>query len=153
LRRGFDARARNGKLRHLLLCALMLGLGFNIKMLQAYLALPAVEVAYLLFAKEPFLKRLGKSVLSLAVVLCVSLRGWRRWILRPRRIGRTLQLNQQHRNELIIGHNGLERIVGRTIGGGAGNAMGPNMLPNTAGGANSIFQGYARTACPARGWL
>ena len=62
------------KLRHLLLCALMLGLGFNIKMLQAYLALPAVAIAYLLFAQEPFWRRLGKSVLRSCRSACSFLR-------------------------------------------------------------------------------
>ncbi len=141
-----------GKRRHLLLCALMLGLGFNIKMLQAYLALPAVAAAYLLFAKEPFLKRLGKSVLSLAAVLCVSFA----WVAavditpaddRPY-VGSSTNNTVM---ELIVGHNGLERVVGHTIGGGAGNAMGPNSFQIPAGGANGIFQGVRPYGMPMPG--
>ncbi len=45
-------RAETGRLRHLLLCALMLGLGFKHQNAQAYLALPAVALAYLGFSQR-----------------------------------------------------------------------------------------------------
>ena len=40
--------AETGKLRWLLLCAVFVGLGFNIKMLEAYLVVPAYGLLYLL---------------------------------------------------------------------------------------------------------
>lgn len=42
--------AESGRLRWLLLCALLVGLGFNIKMLEAYLVVPALAAVYLLGA-------------------------------------------------------------------------------------------------------
>jgi len=42
--------AETGKLRWLLLCAAFVGLGFNIKMLEAYLVVPAFGAVYLLGA-------------------------------------------------------------------------------------------------------
>ena len=141
-----------GKLRHLLLCALMLGLGFNIKMLQAYLALPAVALAYLFFSKEPFLKRLGKSALSLFVVIAVSFAWVAAVDLTPPEdrpyVGSSTNNTVM---ELIVGHNGLERVVGRTIGGGAGNSMGPNSFRIPAGGANNILQGVRPYGMPMPG--
>ncbi len=130
------------KLRHLLLCALMLGLGFNIKMLQAYLALPAVAIAYLLFAKEPFWRRLGKSVLSLALVLVVSFAWVAAVDLTPAEsrpyVGSSTDNTVM---ELIVGHNGLERIIGRTIGGGKGNSVGTTNLGLPSDGTNNILHG------------
>src|SRR5947209_12884961 len=43
--------AETGKLRWLLLGAMFVGLGFNIKMLEAYLVVPALGLAYLLGAR------------------------------------------------------------------------------------------------------
>ena len=40
--------ADTGKLRWLLLCAVLVGLGFNIKMMEAYLVVPAFGLVYLL---------------------------------------------------------------------------------------------------------
>ena len=42
--------AETGRLRWLLLCAVFVGLGFNIKMLEAYLVVPAFGLLYLLAA-------------------------------------------------------------------------------------------------------
>ena len=42
--------AESGKLRWLLLCAVFVGLGFNIKMLEAYLVVPAYGLLYLMAA-------------------------------------------------------------------------------------------------------
>src|SRR5437899_3746043 len=44
--------AETGKLRWLLLCAVAIGLGFNIKTLEAYLVLPAFGLLYLLAAPK-----------------------------------------------------------------------------------------------------
>src|SRR5438270_516270 len=50
--------AETGRLRLLLLCALVVGLGFNIKMLQAYLVVPAFGLMYLLGAPRRWLTRI-----------------------------------------------------------------------------------------------
>ena len=44
--------AETGRLRWLCLCAVMVGLGFNIKYLQAYMVVPALGLAYLLGASR-----------------------------------------------------------------------------------------------------
>jgi len=54
------ARAvETGQLRWLLLCAVLVGLGFNIKMLEAYLVVPAFGLVYLVGARASWRKRLG----------------------------------------------------------------------------------------------
>src|SRR6266851_9008954 len=51
--------AETGKLRWLLLCAVFVGLGFNIKMLQAFLVLPAFGLMYLIGARIGLKRRIG----------------------------------------------------------------------------------------------
>ena len=65
--------AERGSLRLLALCALCVGLGFNIKMLQAYLVLPAFGLIYLLGAPLPWRTRLAHLAVATGVLLAVSL--------------------------------------------------------------------------------
>ncbi|HFD40462.1 MAG TPA: glycosyltransferase family 39 protein, partial [Anaerolineae bacterium] len=53
----FWQATRTGRLRYLFLGAFLVGLGFNIKMLQAYLPLPAFYLLYLLGARQRWWKR------------------------------------------------------------------------------------------------
>ena len=102
---------RTAKLRYLLLSAALLGLGFNIKMLQAYMALPAIFGIYFLCAPYPWWKRLLHWVPATALMLAISLA----WVLavdltpaadRPY-VGSSTDNSML---ELIIGHNGLQRL-------------------------------------------
>lgn len=61
-----------GKLCWLLLCAVLVGMGFNIKMLQAFLVLPALFLLYLVAAPLKFWKRVGHLALATLVLLVVS---------------------------------------------------------------------------------
>ena len=69
----FLRAVRLGRLRYLLLGAFLVGLGFNIKMLQAFMPLPALYALYLLGAPHAWWKRIlhlaGATVLLLAVSL------------------------------------------------------------------------------------
>jgi 4-amino-4-deoxy-L-arabinose transferase-like glycosyltransferase len=51
--------AQSGKLRWLLFCAVFVGLGFNIKMLEAYLVVPTYGLLYLLAAPRRIWVRIG----------------------------------------------------------------------------------------------
>jgi 4-amino-4-deoxy-L-arabinose transferase-like glycosyltransferase len=64
--------AETGRLRWLLLCAVLVGLGFNIKTLQAYLVLPAFGLLYLLGAPVRWRTRIGHLALAVVVLLVVS---------------------------------------------------------------------------------
>ncbi|WP_431898768.1 glycosyltransferase family 39 protein [Nonomuraea sp. bgisy101] len=110
---------RRGRPRSLLLCALFVGLAFNTKMLQAYLVVPAFALAYAVFARAPFAKRLLH--LSAAGVVLVASSAW--WMVivdlwpaasRPYVGGST----DNSVWDLVIGYNGLGRIFGQ--GGGRG---------------------------------
>ena|SRR5271157_2212946 len=56
--------AESGKLRWLLLCAVFVGPGFNIKMLEAYLVVPAYGLLYLLAAPRRIWVRIGHLALA-----------------------------------------------------------------------------------------
>ena len=63
-----------GRLAHLLVAGVWVGLAFQAKMLQAWLVLPALFLAYVLAAPAPVLaRRIGHVVLAALVALVVSL--------------------------------------------------------------------------------
>lgn len=65
--------AERGSLRWLLLAGVFVGLGFNVKMLEAYLVLPGIVLAYLLGAPRAWRARIGHLTVFGFVTLLVSL--------------------------------------------------------------------------------
>lgn len=111
----------SGKWRYLFLVALFIGLGFNIKMLQAYMILPAVALTYLLFAKEKLSKRFLAGIFSVAIMLAVSL-AWV-FVVEIYPSANRPYVDSTSSNsmlELVVGHNGAERLFGSGMGGGIG---------------------------------
>ena len=105
--------AEHGSLRWLLLGALLVGLGFNIKMLEAYLIVPALAAAYLLTAPLSWRARLGHLALAGGMMLVVSLS----WVtivdLIP--VSARPYVGSSSTNselELALGYNGIERLTG-----------------------------------------
>lgn len=100
-----------GRLRWLLLCAAFLGIGFNIKMLQAFLVLPACFGLFLVAARLPWWKRLAHLSLAALLTLAISL-SWAVIVdLTPP--DRRPYVGSSQNNtvmELIIGHNGAARL-------------------------------------------
>src|SRR5437868_3208735 len=103
--------AETGKLRWLLLSAVIVGIGFNIKMLEAYLVVPAFGLLYLLAAPKSIWKRIGHLALAGLVLLAVSFS----WIaavdLTPasqRPYVDSTQVNSEL--SLALGYNGIERL-------------------------------------------
>ncbi len=62
-----------GRFRWLCLCAILVGLGFNIKLLQAYMVVPAFGLVYLLGAPLRWRTKFGHLALALGILLVVSL--------------------------------------------------------------------------------
>ncbi|MBE3009729.1 glycosyltransferase family 39 protein [Microbispora sp. NEAU-D428] len=129
---------RTGRLRTLLVTAVLVGLAFNTKMLQAYLVLPAFAPTYLHAAPGTFVRRIGRLLASGAVLVVAS--GWwmvvvDRWPASSRPyIGGSTDNTVW---DLVIGYNGLGRIFG-----GAGNGGGPGRLPADASeGVTRAFAG------------
>ncbi|WP_433430879.1 ArnT family glycosyltransferase [Nonomuraea sp. CA-141351] len=116
---------RTGRLRPLLLCALFVGLGFNAKMLQAYLVVPAFALAYLVCARASWAKRVG-HLLAAGVVMLVSSAWWMVIVdLLP--AGSRPYIGGSTDNsvwDLVIGYNGLGRVFGQGQGPGGGGGGG-----------------------------
>ncbi len=104
----------NGRLRWLLLCALIVGVGFNIKMMQAFLVLPAFYLLYLVAAPVPRLRRFVHLGLATVVLVAVSL-SWAVVVDLTPPTERPYVGSSQHNSalELASGYNGLSRLVGR----------------------------------------
>jgi 4-amino-4-deoxy-L-arabinose transferase-like glycosyltransferase len=109
--------AESGQLRWLLLSAFLVGVGFNIKMLQAYLVVPAYGMLYLLAAPHSVWKRMGHLALAGLLLLVVSLS----WVVavdltpasqRPY-VGST---KNNSALSLALGYNGLQRLLGNNLG-------------------------------------
>jgi 4-amino-4-deoxy-L-arabinose transferase-like glycosyltransferase len=103
--------AEKGYLKLLILSLVLVGIGFNIKMLQAYMIVPALYITYLLSTAVSWKKRMGHLVLGTIVLLITSL-SWAFIVdLVPEEnrpfIGSSTDNTVM---ELIIGHNGLERL-------------------------------------------
>ncbi|MFI6376590.1 glycosyltransferase family 39 protein [Streptomyces sp. NPDC050546] len=116
---------RNGRLLPLLGSAACFGLAFNTKMLQGYIALPAVFAVYLYAARPALVKRVVNLVAA-AVVLAVSSFWWAAAVSlvpaseRPYIGGST----DGTAWNLIMGYNGLGRILGGEGNGGGGGGGG-----------------------------
>ena len=104
--------AETGRLRWLLLCAALVGLGFNVKMLQAFLVLPAFYLLYLVAAPVRWWKRPLHLALATVVLLATSLA----WVVAvdltpPDERPYVGSSSNNTVTELIVGHNGLARLL------------------------------------------
>jgi 4-amino-4-deoxy-L-arabinose transferase-like glycosyltransferase len=108
--------SEKGSLRFLLLGAVLVGVGFNIKMLEAYLVVPALALVYLLGAPVRWYRRLVHLVLAGVVLLAVSLSWVTAVDLTP--AGQRPYVGSSGNNSelsLALGYNGLGRLTGNTF--------------------------------------
>ncbi len=104
---------REGSVWYLLASAVLIGIGFNIKMIEAFVVVPACFGIYLLAHGLPLRTRCGHIAIALVVLLAVSF-SWAAFMEmtpvedRPY-IGSTQDNSVM---ELIFGYNGLHRLFG-----------------------------------------
>ncbi|MFE4330582.1 ArnT family glycosyltransferase [Streptomyces sp. NPDC056831] len=108
----------SARMRPLLLAGVWIGLGFQAKMLQAWLILPALAIGYLVVAPAPLRRRVGHVLAAGAVALAVSLS----WVAvltftpaseRPYVDGTT----NNSAFSMVFGYNGLNRFSRDLIDG------------------------------------
>lgn len=152
----FIHAAETGKLRWVLLGAFIVGLGFNIKMSQALLPLPAFYALYFLGSKEGWIRKSLNLGIATILLLAVSL-SWAVVVdLVP--IDSRPFIGSSKDNSVIglmLEHNGGSRLVGG--GGPQGNQPPQNgtrqspppealaACANLSQGAECSFQGRDRT--------
>ncbi len=122
--------AETGRLAPLLLCALALGLGFNVKWLQALLVAPAFALPYLLSPVLPRRDRLARLALATGALLVVSL-AWATVVDLTPPVQRPYVGSSANNTELdlALGYGGLSRLgggsaVASAFAGQVGNAPG-----------------------------
>lgn len=145
---------RDGRLPPLLGSAVCFGLAFNTKMLQGYIALPAVFVVYLYATDLGWAKRIRNLVLA-AVALAVASFWWAAAVSlvpaseRPYIGGST----DGTAWDLIMGYNGLGRIFGGdgNMGGGGGGGGGFSGTAGIGRMFNDILGGQISWLLPFAG--
>ncbi|MFC9248856.1 ArnT family glycosyltransferase [Streptomyces sp. NPDC057136] len=108
----------SARLRPLLLAGVWIGLGFQAKMMQAWLILPALAIGYLVVAPAPLRRRVGHVLAAGAVTLAVSVS----WVLlltftpaseRPYVDGTT----NNSAFSMVFGYNGFNRFSSDLVEG------------------------------------
>jgi 4-amino-4-deoxy-L-arabinose transferase-like glycosyltransferase len=138
-----------GSLRWLLLSALLVGLGFNIKMLEAYLVLPPFILAYLLGAPQRLRLRILHLLLAGVVLLVVSA-SWITIVDLVPAAQRPYITSTPTDSELdlALGYNGLSRVldIGNSTNGTGSHGEGTTSAVNTT--ALLINFGIVATGSP-----
>jgi 4-amino-4-deoxy-L-arabinose transferase-like glycosyltransferase len=109
---------RNQKLPWVLGAFAMIGIGFNMKMLQAYMVLPAFYLFYLLAYKKEWRRKLG--VLAVSTILMVAISAsWAVVVDSIPKDNRPYIGSSQTNSvlELAFGYNGISRLTGMNKGG------------------------------------
>jgi len=154
--------AEKGKVKFLYISLVLVGIGFNIKMLEAYMIGPAIYITYLLSSIISFKKKIIHLILGTVILFAVSL-SWAVIVDLVPAQSRPFVGSSTNNSvmELIIGHNGLERLgLGSKSGRGTGMPGAPpngngqdggNMQPpnggmqgNGPGGNNGSFGGETK---------
>ncbi len=120
---------REQKLSWFLGALAMIGVGFNIKMLQAYMVVPAFYAFYLLAFKKSWKKKLAIFAAATAVMVGISL-SWAIAVDLVPEVNRPYIGGSQTNSvlELALGYNGLSRLTGMDRGGRPGQGSGS--MPN-----------------------
>jgi 4-amino-4-deoxy-L-arabinose transferase-like glycosyltransferase len=110
---GTLSAVRTGHLRPLLVGAALVGLGFNTKMLQAYIGVPALALTYLVAAPVSVRRRIAHLLAAGAVLTAVSAS----WMVVVDAIPANMRpfIGGSDDNSvlnLVIGYNGFGRILG-----------------------------------------
>jgi 4-amino-4-deoxy-L-arabinose transferase-like glycosyltransferase len=114
----FVQATENGKVRYLWLGALLVGIGFNIKMLQAYLPLPAFFALNFFGAKTGWSRKIGHLALATLILLVVSF-SWAVAVDMTPANQRPYVGSSETNSvvDLALGYNGASRLFGRFPGG------------------------------------
>lgn len=115
----------------------MIGIGFNMKMLQAYMVVPAFYLFYFLAFKTPWKKKLAILAGATIIMVGISLS----WALV---VGSISQENRPYIGssqtnsvlELAFGYNGISRLTGNQGNGGGGPGDMPNQEQMKQDGGN-----------------
>ncbi|MEI6101440.1 MAG: glycosyltransferase family 39 protein [Eubacteriales bacterium] len=132
--------AKKQSLPKYILAMVLVGLAFNIKMLEAFFVVPAFILIYLIAAKG----RAAKKVIHTAVAICVLLGVSFSWALAVDSIpaGQRPYIGSSQKNsvmDLVFGYNGMARLTGEQGRGGSNQGM-DQYLPGSENGGLQFGQ-------------
>ncbi|MED1173380.1 glycosyltransferase family 39 protein [Bacillus inaquosorum] len=146
---------KQDKLVWLLTAFALIGLAFNMKMMQAFMVLPSFVLFYLIASRVSLKKKIGSLILSLVLLTGLSI-SWAVVVDSTSSSSRPYIGSSQTNSvlELAFGYNGTERLLGQTTGlaqgdinaAGGGNMQNHNTMqaPNSSGSSgNSKLDGSA----------
>ncbi|MCH3965828.1 MAG: glycosyltransferase family 39 protein [Clostridium sp.] len=140
--------AEKGKFKYLIISLVLVGIGFNIKMLEAYMVGPAIYITYLISSAAPVKKKILHLIAGTVVLAVVSL-SWAFVVDMIPSQNRPFVGSSSNNTvmELIFGHNGLERL------GSSNGGMGPGGTPgrNNGNSGNEKFRNFERPASNGNG--
>jgi 4-amino-4-deoxy-L-arabinose transferase-like glycosyltransferase len=145
-----------GSWRWLVLGAALAGVAFNVKMLEAYLVVPALGLAYLLGAPRTWKQRFGHLALAAVVLLAVTFL-WVGIVDATPAAQRPYVGSSQDNSEisLAFGYNGLQRLLGLFGRGSAfsgGNANAGGFFAGETG-APGLLRLFSTALGGQAGWL
>lgn len=107
----FVVAVEKRQVRYLFLAFVLVGLGFEVKMMEALLILPALGLGYLFTAPSPWARRVGSLAVGTGLLLVVAL-WWPTVVDLTPPYSRPFVGSTQHNSEweLIVGHNGFDRL-------------------------------------------
>lgn len=138
---------KTGQLRHILLGAVLVGVAFNVKMMQAYLILPALYALYFFGADISWRRKVMQLSAATVVLVVVSI-SWAVIVDLTPADERPYVGGSESNSviELAFGYNGLDRVLGAD-GPGNGRANQPGVQagrpaggppPSGPGGSDEI---------------
>ena len=142
--------AERGKFKYLIISMVLVGVGFNVKMLQAYMVVPALYITYLLATNVSVKKRIVHLVVSTFVLVAVSL-SWALIVDSVPAANRPYVDSSTNNTvmELIVGHNGTERLSlsssSKGMGGGAPGEKGQTPPQFKEGSSSKTSNDYNST--------
>jgi 4-amino-4-deoxy-L-arabinose transferase-like glycosyltransferase len=130
----------SGRTRYVLLCGLLVGLAFNVKMLAAYLIVPGLALAFLAAGRGRVRRRVAQLAAGGAAMVVVSFAWYGAMMLVPATnrpfVGDTTDNSWF---SLIFGANGLNRVSGTGGAAGVGGAPGGARDFGGAAGLTRLF--------------
>lgn len=133
--------AEKGNFKYLIISLVLVGIGFNIKMLEAYMVAPALYITYLISSAAPVKKRLKHLVIGSIILIAVSF-SWAIVVdLVPSQYRPFVGSSTNNTViELISGHNGIARLSGSSGGMGGGGGAPGEMSQNQKSFKNNMQQ-------------
>lgn len=153
LTRALQAEERRPRRAWLLGAAALVGLGFNTKMLEAWIVVPALAAAYLLGTRLPWRERLGDLVRAAAVLLPVSF-AW--MALRDLWPGAKPYMGGSTTDsafELAFGYNGFGALFGTGQSAGGSGLDVPLAVVGLFGGAAGADRLFSAETGGQIAWL